>query len=220
MLRTITAFVLLLTCSTSAAEYGRWCSSSNCAMCNALERQYRFEHPPIPVVPDVGTPTAVIPGILQVMELSSSDVLLDIGCGDGRFLITAVKTYGCIGVGVEIDPATAAKAAAAVKAAGLQDRISITVGDARQFRCSAATAVVVYQDPTLLVETQPMWQNARVVASYMHRLPGVTNKAWRIRIDQQVHPFFVYWNIPPGWTSPVTKPKSSTCINCPGGTCR
>lgn len=216
----IIAACLALLCSTAYAENGRWCASKWCSMCNAIEAQWLADRA-TPIVPDTGTPQQVVDGILKTMGLTSTDVLLDIGCGDGRFLISAVKAYGCVGVGVEIDPAVASTATAKVKAAGLQDRIAITVGDARQFRCSAATAVVVYQNPDLIADTKQLWQGVRVVASYMHRLPDVTNKAWRIRLGQATHPFFVYSRdsvveVPiQTWIAP-----KASCTNCRTGNCR
>jgi SAM-dependent methyltransferase len=67
--------------------------------------------------PDVGyyaTTQDVVEEILKLAKVTKSDVVCDLGCGDGRFVITAAKNYGCRGVGYEIDPVWVRKARALV----------------------------------------------------------------------------------------------------------
>ncbi|MBD3413892.1 MAG: methyltransferase domain-containing protein [Candidatus Aminicenantes bacterium] len=54
-------------------------------------------------VPYVSTPYEVVEEMLRMADVNSKDVLYDLGCGDGRIVITAAKKYGCRGMGVDID---------------------------------------------------------------------------------------------------------------------
>lgn len=55
-------------------------------------------------VPYVPTPYRVVDEMLRLAEVNSEDVLYDLGCGDGRIVITAARQFGIRGVGVDIDP--------------------------------------------------------------------------------------------------------------------
>ena len=58
-------------------------------------------------LPDVhfeATPEEVVEAMLKMAGVTKEDVVYDLGCGDGRFVITAAKKFGARGVGVDIDP--------------------------------------------------------------------------------------------------------------------
>ena len=55
------------------------------------------------LAPFVPTPQAVVDRLLELAEVSENDVVYDIGCGDGRIVITAAERYGSRGVGIDID---------------------------------------------------------------------------------------------------------------------
>ena len=58
-------------------------------------------------VPDVvywPTPQPVVEKMLEVAKVTKKDVVYDLGCGDGRIVVTAAKKYGCKAVGFDIDP--------------------------------------------------------------------------------------------------------------------
>ena len=57
-----------------------------------------------PEVPYVPTPVEVVMEMLKMANVGKNDVLYDLGCGDGRIVITAAKEFGCRGVGIDIDP--------------------------------------------------------------------------------------------------------------------
>ncbi len=84
-------------------------------MCNGIERcslstdSKRFEMVTTSAVAAAQAPTPgpAIDQMLDALQLSESDVLADLGCGDGRILIAACQRFGCSAIGVEIDPAKA-----------------------------------------------------------------------------------------------------------------
>ena len=59
---------------------------------------------PIPEVLFIPTPHDVVVQMLELAGVREDDLLYDLGCGDGRILVTAVKTFGCRAVGFDIDP--------------------------------------------------------------------------------------------------------------------
>ena len=57
-----------------------------------------------PDVVYVGTPYDVVSRMLKMAQIKKSDLVYDLGCGDGRILVLAAQKYGCRGVGYDIDP--------------------------------------------------------------------------------------------------------------------
>ena len=79
----------------------------------------RAQSPVIPDVVYVPTPQPVVDAMLALAQVKASDVVYDLGSGDGRIVITAAKKYGARGVGIEIDPALVKKATENAAAAGV-----------------------------------------------------------------------------------------------------
>jgi SAM-dependent methyltransferase len=77
------------------------------------------------------TPHAVVSELLRFARVGPGDVVVDVGCGDGRVAIAAVAECGAArGVGIELDASLAAAAVAAGRAAGVSDRLRILNADA------------------------------------------------------------------------------------------
>ncbi len=75
--------------------------------------------------PYIVSPKDVVDLMLSVSDLDSDDVIYDLGCGDGRIVITAAKQFGCRGVGYEYDEELAELARQRVKEAGVEDLVTI-----------------------------------------------------------------------------------------------
>ena len=58
--------------------------------------------------------------MLELANIKPGETLYDLGCGDGRILIAAVRKYKVNAVGVEISPRLVAKASASIRKAGLE----------------------------------------------------------------------------------------------------
>jgi predicted RNA methylase len=63
-----------------------------------------YSQEPMPEVPYVPTPQEVVVEMLKMAAVTPNDVVYDLGCGDGRIVITAAKVFGARGVGVDNDP--------------------------------------------------------------------------------------------------------------------
>jgi len=71
-------------------------------------------------------------------------VVYDLGCGDGRIVITAAQKYGARGVGVDIDPERIAESQANAKKAGVEKLVTFKLQDAMTVDVSPATVVTLY----------------------------------------------------------------------------
>ena len=106
---------------------------------------------PIPAIgqsaslaPFLATPPDVVDRMLTLARTDRSDVVYDIGCGDGRIVIAAARKYGARGVGIDIDEGLIARARAAAEAAGVSQLVSFRVQDAMTVDVSEATVVTLY----------------------------------------------------------------------------
>ena len=102
-----------------------------------------------PDVPYVSTPTAIVDGMLNLAAVTDTDVVYDLGCGDGRIVIAAAKRFGARGVGVDIDPIRIDEARANAIAAGVADRVTFRVQDLFATDLREATVVALYLLPSV-----------------------------------------------------------------------
>lgn len=107
----------------------------------------------------VPTPPAVVEAMLKMAKVTDKDVVYDLGSGDGRIPITAAKTYGARGIGIDIDPQRIAEANENAKAAGVTDKVTFLNQDlfASDFR--DATVVTLYLLPSLNEKLRPKLQS-------------------------------------------------------------
>lgn len=154
----------------------RRCGDPRCQMCNYITsaRVWQATSVTLPAGQQP-TPDDVIAEMLGYLDLQESDVLADLGCGDGRILIEAVKRYGCSGVGIEIDAQRAQEARQLVASAGLSDRIEIITGDVRDFNPErhGVTALTAYLFPELLAEISDTIASVRIAVTPFHAVPGL-----------------------------------------------
>ncbi len=97
----------------------------------------------------VPTPPAVVDAMLKLAHLTKDDVVYDLGCGDGRIVVTAARVYGARGVGIDIDPQRIREARENVRKAGVGDLVTIVEGDLFTSPLSEASVVTLYLLPSL-----------------------------------------------------------------------
>ncbi len=120
-------------------------------------------------VPFVPTPQEVVEKMLELAEVKKGDVVYDLGCGDGRIVITAAKKYGVKGVGIDLDPERVKESLENVKKQGVEKLVEIRAGDALKANVSSATVVTLYLLPEVNLKLRPTLQEqlkpgARVVS--------------------------------------------------------
>jgi predicted RNA methylase len=102
--------------------------------------------------PDIGySPTSpmVVEAMLQLAHVTASDVVYDLGSGDGRIVIAAAKKYGARGVGIELDPRLVAVARQAAVDNGVADKVRFVEGDLFAADISPATVVTLFLWPSI-----------------------------------------------------------------------
>jgi SAM-dependent methyltransferase len=96
------------------------------------------------LAPYVPTPQPIVEKMLELAQVTSEDVVYDLGCGDGRIVITAAKKYGAHAVGVDIDPDRIKESLANAKTAGVENLVTFRLEDAMKVDVSPATVVTLY----------------------------------------------------------------------------
>jgi len=106
-------------------------------------------------VPYVPTPPNVVDAMLKLAQVRSSDVVYDLGCGDGRIVIMAAQKYGARAVGVDLDPRRIAEANENAKLAHVTDKVKFVVQDVFDTDFSDATVVTLYMLPSINERLMP-----------------------------------------------------------------
>jgi len=103
----------------------------------------------------VPTPQEVVDKMLEMAEIKTGDVLYDLGCGDGRIVVTAAKRYGIKAVGFDIDPARIRESLANVKSNKVEHFVTIKQADIFTLDLREANVVTLYLLPELNVKLMP-----------------------------------------------------------------
>jgi SAM-dependent methyltransferase len=114
---------------------------SSCFLVLSITAGQMQKRPEVPYVP---TPEDVVAKMLKMANVSGDDVVYDLGCGDGRIVITAAKQLGCRGVGIDIDPRRIQESRVNASNAGVSDRVKFFQMDLFEADISEATVVTLY----------------------------------------------------------------------------
>jgi predicted RNA methylase len=112
----------------------------------------RLRAPDVKYVP---TPQSVVEAMLELVHVTSADVVYDLGSGDGRIPITAAARYGARGVGIEIDPFHMRDAIDNRKKAGVDARVTFLTQDFFETDLSDATVVAFFLLPRVIERLVP-----------------------------------------------------------------
>jgi SAM-dependent methyltransferase len=128
----------------------------------AQNAQLQSPQPPHLDVPYVPTPQDVVDAMLDLAKVGRNDVVYDLGCGDGRIVISAARR-GARATGVDLNPVRLAEARANAKQAGVTARVTFKEGDLYQADVSPATVVTLYLLPTVNLKLRPLlWKQLKV----------------------------------------------------------
>jgi uncharacterized protein (TIGR03000 family) len=103
----------------------------------------------------VPTPQAVVDRMLELAKVKKGDVVYDLGCGDGRIVVTAAKKYGCKAFGFDIDPDRVRESLENVKKNNVENLVTIKKADIFTLDLKDASVVTLYLLPTLNVKLMP-----------------------------------------------------------------
>ena len=106
-------------------------------------------------VPYVPTPFNVVEAMLKLGQVRQADYLIDLGCGDGRIVITAAKQHGTHGFGVDLDGALVATARSEAKRQGVADKVAFYQRNIFDTDFSKATVLTLYLLPDVNLRLRP-----------------------------------------------------------------
>ena len=162
----------------------------------ALLNAQKFTNPDT-LAPDFPTPQAVVDRMLALASVKPTDVVYDLGCGDGRILISAVRTYHCKAVGVELSRDIYERTSQRIKALGLADDISVIHGNALHTDVSRADVVTLYLMTSTNERLKPQLEHylkpgARVVSHDFEIHGWKPAKEETISVDGRPHKIYLY----------------------------
>ena len=103
----------------------------------------------------VPTPQRLVDVMLLMARVNKDDLLYDLGSGDGRLVITAAKTYGARGIGIDIDPQRIKEAKENAAAAGVEDKVEFRQQDLFKTDFKDASVITLYLLDTLNRRLRP-----------------------------------------------------------------
>ena len=168
----------------------------------ALSEYLSFEYVP--------TPQNVVDKMLEVAKVKKGDLLYDLGCGDGRIVVTAAKKFGVQGIGFDIDPQRVRESRDNVAKNDVGKLVAIELKDIFKVDLSKPSVVTLYLLPELNVKLIPQLEKlppgSRIV-SHDFDMAGVEpDKVWTIVAKDHREPknrdHYVYL-----FTTPLKKVK-------------
>jgi SAM-dependent methyltransferase len=103
----------------------------------------------------VPTPQEVVDRMLEMAQVKAGDFVIDLGCGDGRNVVTAAQKYGARGFGVDIDPERIKEANENAKKAGVTDKVEFRVANLFETKISDANVMMMYLLSTINLKLRP-----------------------------------------------------------------
>jgi ubiquinone/menaquinone biosynthesis C-methylase UbiE len=178
----------LAICFTIALETGR---------INAAAQQAPAAPLRSPDVIYVPTPQSVVDAMLQMAQVKNTDVVYDLGSGDGRIPITAAQKYGARGVGIDINPERIKEANENAVKANVTNRVRFLNQDLFETNISEATVVTLYLLQSLNEKLRPkLWRDlkpgTRVVSHAFSMGPDWPPEKTQVVDDRTIY----YWTIP------------------------
>ena len=161
-----------------------------------------------PDVVFVPTPQKVVDKMLEMAEVKKEDLVYDLGCGDGRIVVTAAKKYGCRAVGYDISPKRVKESLENVKKNNVGNLVRIEQQDIFTLDLSKANVVTLYLLPSLNVKLIPQLEKLKPgsrIVSHDFDMKGVKPDKTVIISDEDDdygdHTIYL-------WTTPLKKQKA------------
>jgi cyclopropane fatty-acyl-phospholipid synthase-like methyltransferase len=112
------------------------------------------------MAPYVPSPQEIIDRMLEIAQARQGDTVIDVGCGDGRILITAVQKFRAKAVGIEIDSKIAAQASDTILKLGLQNKARVVRADVFDADLSHADVVTLYLTTSFNEKLRPKFEKS------------------------------------------------------------
>jgi len=168
-------------------------------------------------VPYVPSPPEVVEEMLRLAQLKPGDILYDLGCGDGRIVVTAAQKAGIKAIGIDIDPQRIEESWQNARAAGVTNLVEFRQGDLFTADIHDASVVTLYLltyvnlklRPKLLSELKP---GTRLVSHNYAMDTWKPDQTTTVVVDDSVHTVY-FWVVPANltgiwqWSMPLNQKK-------------
>jgi SAM-dependent methyltransferase len=153
------------------------------------------------LAPFVASPQPIVDRMLDVAAVKAGETVYDLGCGDGRILITAAKRFNAKGVGVELSEKLVNATNEAIRRMNLQDQVKIIHGNLLEVNLQPADVVTIYLEtnsndllrPNLEKSLKP---GSRVVSHDFAVRGWKPTKVEKINAHNRNHTIYLY-TMPP-----------------------
>ncbi|MBX3736131.1 MAG: nucleotidyltransferase family protein [Candidatus Didemnitutus sp.] len=147
------------------------------------------------------TPQRTVDAMLDLAETKAGDVVYDLGCGDGRIVISAAKQFGARGVGIDLDPQRIREATASAAAQQVAATTSFLCADAMRIPLRDATVVCLYLQgfayPDLRRKLARELSRGTRIVSHTFIFPGwPPEKTKIVSVNPQTISQIYLWRIP------------------------
>jgi SAM-dependent methyltransferase len=162
-----------------------------------LAQQKPLRAPDVPFDP---SPHTVVEQMLKLADIRKTDVVYDLGCGDGRIVIAAARQYGARGVGIDIDPQRIKESQQNARTAGVAGRVAFRNEDLFEADIAEATVVTLFLWPEVNLKLRPklladLKPGTRVVSYYWDM------GEWQPERQIEINGHSIYL-----WTIPARRP--------------
>jgi 16S rRNA G966 N2-methylase RsmD len=146
------------------------------------------------------TPPEVVAAMLELAQVRADDLVADLGCGDGRIVIEAVRRHGARGLCVDIDPRRIAEATRNARAAGVEDRIRFLNQDLFATDLHGVSVVMLFLSPQFNLRLRPklareLAPGARVVSHWHDMGDWPPSRALVVKSDGRERSVYL-WALP------------------------
>ena len=193
--------VLVLTLSLVIAIVGCGPKSDRPMVDSTNQELREIRSPDIFFLP---TPQEVVDKMLELAEVTKDDLIYDLGCGDGRIVVTAAKKYGCKGVGYDIDPERVIESLKNVEKNNVQKLVRIEQKDIFTLDLSDASVISLYLLTSLNVKLIPQLEKLKPgsrIVSHDFDMEGIVTPDKTIGIPSDDNPQHTIYL----WITPLKK---------------
>jgi len=153
-----------------------------------------------PDVHFVPTPQEVVDRMIELAQVTKDDVVYDLGCGDGRIVVTAAKKHGCKAIGFDIDPKRVKESRENVSKNDVADLVTIQNADIFELDLTPASVVTLYLLPQLNVRLIPQLKELKPgsrIVSHDFDMRGVeADKVENLTSSDGISHTIYFWTTP------------------------
>jgi SAM-dependent methyltransferase len=144
----------------------------------------------------VPTPQNVVDAMLKLANVHSGDVIYDLGCGDGRIVVTAAKQFGVRGIGIDINPERIAEARENAQSNGVTNRVTFRNEDLFEADIKEASVVTLYLLTSLNLKLRPkLWRDLKPGTRIVSHSFDMGD--WKPEKQMEVNGHTIYfWTVP------------------------